>query len=125
MGESVRILGLPKRLHKLFRRSLALSGAGSQSQWLSGQVRRLIREQQEIHGENLLCVLTVEESEVVAVIRDGAAELQQIVEESMITESRVRAILDDLVERGIVQTRRKGGKTDAARGAAITLYFTE
>jgi len=109
----------------MFRRSLALSGAGSQSQWLSGQVRRLIREQQEIHGEDLLRVLTIEETEIVSVIRSGAAEFPQIVEESMIAESRVRVILDDLVDRGIVQERKKGGKTDKARGAAIALYFAD
>lgn len=125
MGDAVRILGLPRRLHRLFRRSLQLSGAGSQSQWLSGQVRRLIREQQEIHGEDLLRVLTIEETEIIAVIRSGAAEFPQIVEESMLAESRVRAILDDLVDRGIVQERKKGGKTDGARGAAITLYFAD
>ena len=125
MGDAVRILGLPRRLHRLFRRSLALSGAGSQSQWLSGQVRRLIREQQEIHGDDLLRVLTIEETEIVTVIRSGAAEFPQIVEESMLAESRVRTILDDLVDRGIVQERKKGGKTDGARGAAVKLYFAE
>lgn len=125
MGNCVKILGLPKSLHRSFRRALALSGAGSQSQWLHAQVRRLIREQQELHGDNLLRVLTSEESEIVSAIQSGAAEFPQIVEESMIAEHRVRAIIDDLVERGIVQERRKGGKTDGARGAAVKLYFAE
>lgn len=125
MGDAVRILGLPKSVHRLFRRSLQLAGAGSQSQWLATQIRRHIREQQEIHGENLLQVLTAEEADIVALIRSGAAEFPQIVEESLMTERRVRELVDDLVERGIVHERRKGGKTDGARGAVIKLYFAD
>lgn len=123
MSSSVRILGLPKHLHRLFRRSLDLAGAGSQSQFLYSVVRRTIREQQEIHGEDLLRVLTAEEEDLLSVIRSGAAEFPQIVRESLMAERRVRELVNDLVERGIIEERKKGGKTEGARGAAITLYF--
>lgn len=85
----------------------------------------MIREQQEVHGSDLMKVLTAEELDLVTVIRSGAAEFSQIVEESLIAEARVRKVLDELVERGLVQVRKKGGKTDGARGASITLYFVD
>ena len=123
MGSAVRIAGLPKSTHKLFKRALAVSGAGSQSRWLSTQIRKFIREQQEKCGDDLFKVLTVEEQDIISIIQSGAAEIQQITEESLLHEQRVRQLLADLVERGILETRKKGGKTAVARGAVIDLYF--
>ncbi len=123
MGSNPRISGLPKNTHRLFRRALALSGAGSQSKWLSIQVRRLIREQQEKFGEDLLQVLTLEEKDILDVIASGAAELGQIIEETLQPERRVHQLLNDLIERGYLEVRKKGGKTEQARGAVIRMYF--
>ena len=41
----------------------------------------------------------------------------------MLPERRVTAIVADLVDRGFVERRKKGGKTERARGAVIDLYF--
>ena len=123
MGHTIRIHGLPKTTRRLFRRALALSGAGSQAQWLSTQIRRLIREQEEQFGGDLLRVLTSEERDLLDVIKSGAAEPQQIVEESLLPAKKVEAMLADLIERGLVERRPKGGKTEQARGAKIMLYF--
>src|SRR5215813_2649539 len=125
MGQAVRILGVPKSTRKLFRRALALSGAGSQSRWLLTQVRRFIREQQEKFGEDLLTALTEEEKDILSIIESGAAEIQHIAEESLLPENQVLKILTDLIEMGFVESRPKGGKTDGARGAKITLYFVK
>jgi len=123
MNKAVRILGLSKPTHKLFKRALALSGAGSQSKWLDAQVRKFIRAQQERFGPNLFQALTEEEQDIISIIESGAAEIQQIAEESLLHEQRVRQLLADLVERGILEIRKKGGKTAVARGAVIDLYF--
>lgn len=118
---AVRILGLPKPTHAEFRRAVALEGC-SQSAWLAAQVRRFIRAQRKQYGD-LFSVLTPEEREVVEAIQDGAAEFDDIAAETMITPRRVGIIITGLMDRGIVEQRLKGGKTDRARGARITLYF--
>src|SRR5262249_14173136 len=105
MGQAVRILGVPKSTRKLFRRALALSGAGSQSRWLLTQVRRFIREQQEKFGEDLLTALTEEEKDLIDIIASGAAEIQHIVEAATLPEKRVASIIADLIERGFVEER--------------------
>lgn len=122
---AVQVRHLPKGTHKYFRRALALAGAGSQSKWLLTQIRQFIRQQQERFGEDLFEVLTDEERDLLEIIRSGAAELQHIAEESMLPERRVTAILCDLVERGLVEKRKKGGKTERARGAVIEMYFVK
>jgi hypothetical protein len=125
MGEAVRILGVPKKTHKRFRRALAVAGAGSQSQWLMAQIRRFIREQEGKFGEDLFLVLTDEEKDLLEIIGSGAAELQHIAEESLLPEKQVAKLIADLVDRGFVEERFKGGKTEQARGAKIKLYFVK
>jgi hypothetical protein len=120
-GRSVQIRGLSRQLHNEFRRAVALEGS-SMSQWLAGRVRQFVRSQKQKHGD-LFSVLTPEEQCIVETIEDGAAELDYIVAETMIHVRRVEVIIADLVERGILEPRQKGGKTDKARGAKITLYF--
>jgi hypothetical protein len=41
----------------------------------------------------------------------------------MLPAARVEAILADLVARGLLEIRKQGGKTEAARGARRNLYF--
>jgi hypothetical protein len=120
-GRSVQIRGLSRQLHSEFRRAVAIDGC-SMSQWLAGRVRQFVRSQKQKHGD-LFSVLTPEEREIIEVIQDGAAEFDYLVEETMLPARRVEAILSDLIDRGIVEPRVKGGKTDRARGARITLYF--
>lgn len=118
---TVRIQSLPKNLQVKFRRAVALSGC-SQSAWLSAAIRRFIREQEEKHG-NLLFVLTPDEQDAIKAINSGCAEAQQIAQEITLSHKRTEAVLADLVERGILEIRRKGGKTEQARGAVTKLYF--
>ncbi len=121
-GESVRVLGLPVTLQVKFRRAVQLTGQGSQAQYLHSVIRKLIREAEAAHG-NLLTVLTPDEDEVVRVINDGAAEFGQIVEETLIAAGKVEKLLTELIDRGILEVRKKGGKTEQARGASIKMYF--
>ena len=123
MRANPRISGLPKNLHKLFRRALQLSGSDSQSQWLLSKIRGLIRQQQDRFGDDLLKYLTDEEREILHAIDSGAAELQHIVEESLLTEKRAQQLICDLIDRGFVEERAKGGKTEQARGAKTKFYF--
>jgi hypothetical protein len=125
MGQAVRILGVPKTTHKRFRRALALAGAGSQSRWLLTQIRRFIKEQEGKFGEDLFIVLTDEEKDLLEIIASGAAELQHIAEESLLPEKQVAKLVADLVDRGFVEERFKGGKTNQARGARIKMFFVK
>lgn len=122
-GKAVRVINLPDQVRMAFARSLELAGAGSQAKWISTQIRLFIREQQEKFGADLFAVLTADEQQVLDVIRSGAAELAHIVEESLLPPSRVAQILDNLERRKRIEARRKGGKTEGARGAATTLYI--
>lgn len=121
-GMNLRLSGLPHRLRSKFSRALALSNAGSQSGWLFTQINRLIKQQEAKHGD-LLLALTAEEQWLVEVIASGAAESQQIAEETGFDANQVAALLDDLVDRNVLEIRRQGGKTDQARGARRPLYF--
>lgn len=121
-GNSVRVLGLSPSLQVKFRRAVALMGRGSQSQFLAASIRRLIQEAEQQHG-NLLTVLTPDEEDVVRAVADGAAELQQIIEETLIAAGKVEKLLTELIGRGILEARKKGGKTEGARGATIKMYF--
>lgn len=123
MRKAVKVINLPAGTQRLFRRSLALHGASSQSQWLSAQIRRLILEAKLKFGEDLFAVLTPDEQCLMEVIRSGAAEMQQIIEESLLTEAKVRRVLDELLKRRLIEEKRKGGKTEGARGAVIKMYF--
>lgn len=125
-GKAVQFRNLPKPLRIKFARAAELSRM-SQSQAATFIARRFIREVEEKFGD-LFNVLTPEESDVVAVVRSGAAESQLIAEETGIpllrlTNKQKRGILDDMVSRGVLVTRKKGGKTEGARGAVIDLYF--
>jgi len=124
-SKAVRVINVPKGTHKLFRRALALSGAGPQSKWLLTQIRQFVRQQQQKFGEDLFKVLTAEEQDLLEIISSGAAELEQIVEESLLPERTVLRMLADLIDRGFIEQRPKGGKTDKARGAKIPLYFVK
>lgn len=118
----VYIAGLPRTTREQFSRALELAGAGSQAQWLATAIRRFIREQQERFGQDLFAVLTAEEQQVLDVIASGAAELPHIIDETLLPQARVERALANLERRRLVEARRKGGKTDGARGAVVTLY---
>jgi hypothetical protein len=122
-GKAVRIINLPRPIREQYRRALQLEGSGSQSRDLLTHVRRTIRQAQEKFGEDLFQVLTAEESDLLAVIESGAAEVQHIAEETLLPLARVEVLLKDLESRKIVEKRKKGGKTAVARGAAVNLYF--
>lgn len=119
---NLRLSGLPQKMRSKFARALALSNAGSQSGWLLTQINRLIAQQEAKHGD-LLLALNAQEQWIVEVIASGAAEPQQIAEETRFDAETVSRLLEDLVERGVLEIRRQGGKTDAARGARRPLYF--
>jgi len=121
-GTSVRLLGVPKSLRIKFQRAVALSGAPSQSSFLSSMVRRTVLDAEQRHGD-LLNVLTPEEADIVQVVTSGAAEIQQIIEETLLSAKKVEQLLDGLVERKVLEIRKKGGKTEGARGAVVKLYF--
>jgi DNA-binding MarR family transcriptional regulator len=121
-GESIELKGLPKQLRRQFRRAVFLDGAPSVSAWLSRMVRRTILEQEAKHG-NLLNALTPDERDILKVIKAGANDPEYIASETMIPPSRLATMLADLVDRGVLETRRQGGKTEAARGARRPLYF--
>jgi len=57
------------------------------------------------------------------VIEAGANDFEHIAAETMLPPARLNAILSDLLDRGFIETRRQGGKTEAARGARRPLYF--
>lgn len=125
-GQAVQIRNLPKPLRVKFARASSLSGM-SQSQAAIFIARRFVREAEEKFGD-LFNSPTPAESDVVSAVRSGAAESQLIAEETGIpllrlTNKQKRGILDDMVSRGILVTRKKGGKTEGARGAVIDLYF--
>src|SRR5262245_9171323 len=121
-GSSVEIKGLSKSLYRLFKRATMLDGAPSTSAWLFRMVRRTILEQEAKHGD-LLHALTPDERDILEVIKAGANDPEYIAAETMLPPSRVAPILEDLVERGIIEMRRQGGKTEQARGARRPLYF--
>jgi len=119
---NLRISGLTRKLRLKFARALALSNAGTQSQWLLIQINRFIRQQEAMHGD-LLLALTAEDQWLVEVVASSAAEAPQIVEKTGFEAETVAELLADLVDRGVLEIRRQGGKTDQARGARRPLYF--
>src|SRR5262245_24789369 len=121
-GTALSIQGLPKSVLLRFKRAAMLDGAPSVSAWLSRAIRRCIREQESKHGD-LLSALTQDERDVIDVIELGAADPEHICAEVMLPPSRVEPILADLLNRGLIETRKQGGKTEAARGARRALYF--
>jgi hypothetical protein len=118
----LKIYGLSPKIRKKFNRALDLAGAGSQSQWLLTMINRFIRQAEIKHGD-LLLALTAEEQWVVEVIASGAAEPEQIAQETGFEMAVAMRVLADLVERDILEIRRQGGKTEQARGARRPLYF--
>ena len=121
-GTALSIQGLPKSVHLRFKRATMLDGAPSVSAWLSRAIRRVIREQESKHGD-LMSALTQDEQDVIDVIELGAADPEHICAEVMLPSSRVESILADLVSRDLLEIRKQGGKTEAARGARRALYF--
>jgi hypothetical protein len=119
---SLRVRGLSSHIRKKFSRALRLSGVGSQSKWLLVQINRFIRQQEAKHGD-LMLALTVDEQWLVEVVASGAAEPEHIAEETGFAPAVVERLLADLVDRGVLEIRKQGGKTDQARGARRTLYF--
>lgn len=119
---SPHIRYLPPTIRRRFRRFLQLEGV-TQSQWLLSLVRRSIAEKEAQLGSDIFDVLTPDERHIMDVIRDGAAELAQIVAETQLTTTEVEATLEELARRKRIERRKRGGKTDGARGAATTLYF--
>lgn len=67
--------------------------------------------------------LTPDERDILKVINAGANDPEYIASETMLAPSRLKPMLDDLVDRGVLEIRRQGGKTEAARGARRPLYF--
>lgn len=123
-GNSVRVIGLPPIIHRKLNRARMLAGYASLSQWAGRMIRSFIDEQESIFGD-LLTAMTPVEISVMRVIQSGAAELEQIIEESMMGGRKVRPIVCDLLERGLVYTTKQGGPAAGAgvRGARRDLYF--
>lgn len=119
---NLRLSGLPQRLRTKLTRAIALANGSTQSGWLLVQINRFIKQQEAKHGD-LLLALNAEEQWIVEVIGSGAAEPQQIADETGFDAEAVAELLEDLVERGVLETRKQGGKTDSARGARRDLYF--
>jgi len=118
----LKIFGLPSQTRKKLNRALKLRGLGSQSKWLLTMVNRVIVETEREHG-NLLLVLTAEEQWVVDTVSNGAAELEQVAEETQLPLVRAEAILADLLDRNVLETRPQGAASEKSRGARRTLYF--
>jgi len=118
----VKIHGLSPKTRKKFNRALRLTNQGSQSRWLLTQINRFIRNQEMKFGD-LLLALTADEEWIVEVVESGAAEPEQICEETGFALVAIERMLSDLVERDILEIRKQGGKTDQARGARRDLYF--
>src|SRR5262245_50323941 len=121
-GNALSIQGLSKSENLRFKRAAMLDGAPSISAWLSRAIRRVIRDQEAKHGD-LLNALTQDERDILEVIESGANDPEHISAEVMISQKRLDPILADLLARGLIETRRQGGKTEAARGARRNLYF--
>lgn len=60
---------------------------------------------------------------IIAVMRDGAAELGEIADEAGTTPDAAARELAALISEGLVEERYRGGETDRARGARRRLYF--
>ena len=121
-GRSVRIHGLPRELNRKLIRAAQLAGFRSLSEWLFRQAQNFITEQKQIHGD-LLTALTPLEADIVQVISDGANDPEHIAQETMIPSRKLNRMLADLFDRGILEIRKQGGKTEQARGARRPLYF--
>src|SRR5262245_36447882 len=118
---NIRILGLPQKLRSKFDRAIQLGNGGTKSSWMLVQILRYIRQQEVKHGD-LLLALNAEEHWLVEVVADGAAEPQQIAQETGFDAGTVENLLAELVERGVLEIRPQGGKTEKARGARRPLY---
>jgi predicted transcriptional regulator len=123
MGQTYpSVHGIPKNLRRFWARALAIEGI-TQSTFLLNRIKRYVRDQQAKYGEDLFQVLSEEEKDILAVIDSGAAEIQHIAEEALLTESKAQRIIAGLIDCGYVEERKRGGKTDMARGAATKMYF--
>lgn len=114
--------GISRKTRRKFERALLLEGAGNQSRWLLAMINRFIAGAEQKHGD-LFAALTAEERWLVEVVHSGAAEPQQIAEETGINIRRATKLVNDLVELGVLVETKQGGKTESARGARRSLYF--
>lgn len=90
--------------------------AGTQAQWLQSQIRLYVAKTREKLGEDFDRLLIPEEEEIVRVMERGAWTIPDIVRETMLREKRVRDLLEDLVERRIVQKSKQGGRSEVSKG---------
>lgn len=121
---AMQIIHMTPQMRRDFAQALHMLGRGSQSSWLHVQVRRIIREAKIQFGEDFATeCLREEERFICEVIEDGAAELGEIAKEAGITLVHARRVIKRLLLFGWIEERRKGGKTEVARGAATKLYF--
>ena len=121
MPQAASVYGIPKTQRCLLIRALALEGV-SQSCFIKACIRRTIEEKKKKYGQDLFNVLTDTEAEILEIIASGAAEIQQIAEESFLSVSRGQRIVDTLIDCGYVMKSRRAAKTDMARGAVVAEY---
>ncbi len=121
-GKAVQVRGLAKSQQAKFRRAVALSGSPSVSSWLSTAIRRLIAEQEAKYG-NLLAVLTPDEADVLAAVKDGCCRAQSVAEETHLSLKKAEFLLDELAGRGVLRKSRALKATEQARGATTWEYF--
>src|SRR5215475_8573222 len=88
----LKLFGLPLPTRKKFNRALRLSNQGSQARWLFTQINRFIR-QTELKFGDLDTSLTAEEQWIVEVVESGAAESEQIAEETGFAIAVIERIL--------------------------------
>lgn len=120
-GNAVRVLGLTDRVRRKLARACALNGV-SQSEALKDLIRDFIQKTQNQFGD-LFTVLTPREQCVLDAVRGGAARVQQVAEETGLTEQQSEKILDELNGRGYLDKRRAIKTTEQARGATVWEYF--
>ncbi len=121
-GTAVRVKGLAGRLHKKWARACALNGE-SQSEALANLIEGYVVNAQTEFGSDLFNTLTPREKRVRDAVRSGACRVQQVAEETGMSESRAEEILDDLNARGYLDKRRAIKATEQARGATVWEYF--
>lgn len=115
------IRNLPGPIKQNFTRALQLLGH-RQSEWVLAMVRQTIADAKTRFGPDLFFALNPDETAVMATITTGASELQQIIDETGITQPRIDAILAQLVESGHLR-KVKRGRTAGQRGAQVDLWL--
>ncbi len=119
--KSPQVRYLPTQINANLRRALQLLGY-RQSEWLLSIARQTIQDAKARFGPDLFFALNPDETAVMAAITTGAAELQQIIDETGIMQPRIDAILAQLVESGHLR-KVKRGRTAGQRGAQVDLWL--